>query len=207
MLISLFPNRVNLDADGQAWCNKAISITLSPRITVSLSHEIRTHQVTCLNPYLKNWQGYLSFKVTKNIYIALAYKREDSKKENTTLSENRYTIESGLKIPIYKKLGLDLRLRNEIRHYDQNIIEENLRLRLRLRIKYKVKIYKANIEPFLAIEPFADTRVRQFNRYRFYLGSFFHLGKNLVCSLTYIRQGTRHQEALDILFTGLEIKF
>ena len=196
-----------LVADSQAWINNCLTFKINPNFSLRLSNETRCNELTYMGTYLKNWQGGIVYNPSKNLYVSFLYKREDSKKTSYILHENRFSLESGWKVNLSKKAAFDIRFRTEIRGYEDDLAKDHLRFRLCLRIKTKMKIGQLKLDPFIAIEPFADTMVDEIFRYRFYAGFVFPMGKHAGFVINYIRQGTKDKESINILNTGVELKF
>lgn len=196
-----------LVADSQGWLNNSLTFKINPKFSLRFSNETRCNELTYTDPYLKNWQGGIVYNPSKNLYVSFLYKRENTKKTSFLLHENRFTLEGGWKINLSKKAVFDIRLRTEIRRYEDDLAENHLRFRLRARLKCKWKIGQLKLDPFIAVEPFADTIVDEIFRYRFYAGFVFPMGKHAGFVINYIRQGTRDKESINILNTGVELKF
>jgi hypothetical protein len=160
-----------------------------------------------MDTYLTNWQGGLVYDFAEKFYAAVLYKRENTRKTAFTLAENRFTLEGGWKTELRKDLTVDCRLRTEIRNFDDGLENNHLRFRFRIRFKSKLKIGKLNLEPFIATEPFADNLKNSVFRNRFYLGTYIVIRKNVKLNIGYIRQDTRDKETLQILNSGVDIKF
>ncbi len=196
-----------LVADSQGWLNNSLTFKINPKFSLRLSNETRCNELTYTDPYLKNWQGGIVYNPGKNLYVSFLYKREDTKKTSYILHENRFNLESGWKLNLSKKVAFDIRFRIEIRRYEDDLAKDHLRFRLRVRVKTKMKIGQLELEPFIAMEPFADTIVDEIFRYRFYAGFVFPMGKHAGFVINYIRQGTKNKESINILNTGVELKF
>lgn len=194
-------------ADGQGWSNNSLTIGLTSKWNLKLTKEIRADEVTLTDPYLRNLQGGLTYKLPGNFTIAALYKRENVKKTGYNLGEDRYTIEGVWKTGLNTSWDMDLRLRAEIRHFDKGLAENHMRYRLRLRLRTNLMIGGLEIRPFIASEPFADSLQGRIFRHRLYLGSTVPLNKNAEIVINYIRQDTRKGTTLHILNTGVDLKF
>lgn len=204
--VILFTVPHQMFADGQGWLNHSMSFNIDGKLKLKFTTETRFHELTYMDPFLRNWQGGLLYSFSKNFYGGILFKRENEEKTDIITDENRITLEAGWKIKLGKSTSFDSRFRTEIRNYEEPDITDHLRFRLRLRLKTKVTIGKLKTSPFIAIEPFGDTKVDSINRYRFYLGTVFPLSKHVEWVVNYIRQGTRDKTTLDIINTGFEIK-
>jgi hypothetical protein len=193
--------------ENQAWLNNSMSYKLNAKWTLKFTNETRYYELTYMDPFLKNWQTGLQYGLFKNGYVAVLYKRENTKKTSYNLAENRVTLETGWKTNLGKSLNFDIRFRTEIRGFEKDLAENHLRFRLRFRFRTKMKIGKLQLKPFIGIEPFADTIKDKIFRYRFYAGSVFPLTKNVEWVLNFIRQGTKDKDTIDIINTGVSLKF
>jgi len=203
---ALVPGRL-YPADGQGWINNSLSISLDARFSLLLTQETRFHEPTYMDPYLKNWQCGLSYKLPKNFYLAAMYKREHVQKPELRIAEDRVTFESGWKTGLSEAVSFDCRFRTEIRSYDQEVEQNHLRFRMRIRLRMEMNIGKMRLRPFIATEPFGDSKADTINRNRFYLGTGIILNNNFELTINYIRQDTRGKETLHILNSGVQLKF
>ncbi len=196
-----------LHADGQAWVSNSLDLKISPTFTVGFQQEQRFNEVTIMDPYLSNIEARIAVKTGKRTQFALAFRREGQTKADSVLRENRLFLDFSWAVLKNKKTTVDLRLRSESRNFEANDGDDHWRFRLRLRLVTKMTVGGIRFDPFLAIEPFGDTKADAINRYRFYAGVTVPLGKNAGFVLSYIRQGTRDKESLDILGTGFKLSF
>lgn len=203
--ITLLP--VRLSADDQAWLNNSLSFTISKNLNLKFTNEARYNEITYMDPYLKNFQTGVVYKLPKSIYIAFLYKRENTKKTDYTLNENRYTFETGWEAKLGNNLNIDTRFRTEIRRYEKGLAINHLRFRFRIRLKTTLKIGSFQLKPFIATEPFGDTIEDRINQNRFYLGTIFPLDEKVQFVINYIRQDTRNKETIHILNSGFNLKF
>lgn len=205
-LLALFSSPMFAD-DGQAWLNNSATFKIDSHISLKLTQEARYHEVTFMDSYLQNWQGGLVYKLPKSFYAAFLYKRESTEKSDFILAENRYTLESGWKTKVHKDVDLDCRFRTEIRRYDNNLSKNHLRFRFRIRLKGKINLGELQLKPFIGTEPFADTIKNSIFRNRFYLGTAIALSGNADFIVNYIRQDTQDKETIQILNSGIDLKF
>lgn len=203
-LLTLSPH---MYADTQGWNNNSLTFGLSSKWSLKLTNELRADELTYMDPFLKNFQGGLVYKLPSNFYIAALYKRENTKKADFNLAENRYTFEGGWKTALGKTWDMDMRIRAEVRRFDLGLSRNHMRYRFRLRFRTKLKIGKIEFRPFIATEPFADSIQEIIFRNRFYIGSSIPLGKNSSITINYIRQDTKNKQTLHILNTGVDLKF
>ena len=194
-------------ADGQAWLNNSLSLKVTSDFSLKFTNETRYDEITFMSPYLKNIQGGIVYKLPENFYLSLLYKRENTEYSYFTLSENRFTLESGWKTKFASHYDFDCRFRIEIRNYDKKLAKNHLRFRFRIRIVASFQIGSLKIKPFIATEPFGDTKEDSINRNRFYLGSVFPLSEKVEFVLNYIRQDTKNKETIHIINSGINLKF
>jgi hypothetical protein len=194
-------------ADEQGWNNNSLTVALTSRWSLKLTNEIRANELTLLDPFLKNFQGGLVYKLPGNFYAAALYKRENTKKTEFNLAENRLTFEGGWKTALGKTWDMDMRVRVEVRRFDLGLSQNHMRYRFRVRLRTKLKIGGIEFRPFLATEPFADSIQNRIFRNRFYIGSSIPLSKNASITINYIRQDTKNKQTLHILNTGVDLKF
>lgn len=197
----------NVRADDQGWMNNSLSLKASPSVSLKFTQETRYDELTLADAYLNNWSGGLAWSLGPKIYVSVAYLRETTRKSTANLQENRYTLEAGWRTPLAKTLNFDIRIRNEIRIFEDDLAEDHLRLRLRLRLVQSLTLSSLSLKPFLAVEPFANCRQGQVNSHRIYLGVAFPLSKQLDWTVNYIRQDSSGKDPLHIFNTGFELKF
>jgi hypothetical protein len=195
-----------ISAENQGWINNSLTMKISPKLSLKLTNEIRCAEITYADPFLKNWQGGLSFDIGKGFQLGFHYKRETTDKSSYYLKENRYTIEAGWKKDLSKKLKFDILARAEIREYDQDLSRDNVRFRLRFRLTGKASIGNLALKPFIASEPFADTKDEKINAHRFYLGTAIQLSPKIDLVINYIRLDASGKDPIHILNSGVEIK-
>jgi hypothetical protein len=190
----------------QAWLTNAATFSLSPRFDLKISHHGRFLDITYSNPYLKNIQGGIVFKLTNDIYFATLYRRDHVVKD-IIYNENRFTFEAGWKTKLAEKLDFDIRIRTEIREFEEEFPEDHLRFRFRVRIKTELSIGKLKLKPFIANETFGKTKIYTVQNNRFFVGTMIPLGEHVEFGLSYIWLTTRDAESIHILHSGFELKF
>jgi hypothetical protein len=191
----------------QSWLNNSATFTISSKLDLKLTQESRYLDIAYANPYLKNVQGGMVFKLPKNFYFATLYKREHVEIGELGYNEDRYTLEGGWKTKVAEKLDFDIRFRTEIREFDEDRVEDHLRFRLRLRLRTQLSIGKLKLKPFVAAESFGKTKVNTIQRSRLYIGTNFPLSDHVEFSLSYLWLATRGDESIHILHSGFELKF
>jgi len=209
-----------LPAEEQGWLNNSLSYQINPKFILKLTQEIRCQTLTYMDPFLFNLQGGIVYHLPRNFYIAILYKRQHVKisksrdpKNDTIIasdnifSENRFTLEAGWKTKPGQKLNLDFRFKTEIRQFEPGLDDNHTRFRLRLRLKTVVTLGDLCLNPFIAMEPFADSQTCRITRSRFYLGTGIVLGRNAVLIVNYINQATQSKRSIHILNSGVELRF
>ncbi|MGD9486581.1 MAG: DUF2490 domain-containing protein [Calditrichaceae bacterium] len=198
-------------AADQGWNTKSLSLKANDKLTLALSQESRYQELTYLgSSFLSNVQAGFIYKLPHNLYIGLAYKREHQERSTFTSYDNRIIVDSGRKSNITGNLNLDTRLRFEFRNYEQPQLEDHMMYRLMFKFSYKLKLGNLNLSPFIASEPFGDTKdaSQQFiNRHRLYAGTGVSLMEHVGFVVNYIRQDLKHSETLHILSTGIKLSF
>ena len=207
LLALLVLSRMPAYAENQSWLNNSLRISLLSNLTLIFTNEFRNQEFTFMNQYRANVQGGLEYGLSENAYIAFLYKRENTKKTDYLLNENRTTLETGWKTKLSPKAHFDLRFRTEGRSYEHGRADNHIRLRLRLRLTTQVKLGNFKIKPFIATEPFGDSLTNTIHQNRFYLGASFPLGQHSTFVLNYLRQDTKNKEPLHILNAGFQLKF
>ncbi len=208
LLLMLLPLLARMSpADGQGWINNSISLKASPAISLKFTQETRFNELTLSDAYLGNWSGGVAWAISSKLYLSLAYLRETTLKNTANLQENRYTLEAGWKTALSKSLGFDIRVRNEIRIYEEDLAKDHLRLRLRFRLLGSLPLAALTLKPFLAVEPFADMSKGVINSNRVYAGVTIPLSKQLDWTVNYIRQDTSGKDTLHIFNTGFDLKY
>ena len=191
----------------QSWFNNSATFNISSRLDLKLTQESRHLDITYSDPYLKNIQGGIVFKLPKNFYFATLYKREHVEIQDVIYNENRFTLEAGWKTKVATKLDFDIRFRTEIREFQEEFQEDHLRFRLRLRLKTELNIGKLKLKPFIATETFGKTKIYTVQKNSFYIGTMIPLSEHVEFGLSYIWLATRGAESIHILHSGLELKF
>ena len=191
--------------EDQGWINNEISFNVNKNWDFALSNEGRYEEITYQNPYLKNWQAGVIFRLPHDLYLGFRYKRETTDEILFILPENRFTLETGWKKNLNENLAFDLRFKAEIREYEKDLADDHLRLRFRIRFTTAFNIGNLTFKPFIATEPFGDTLSNTIFRNRFYLGTAIVLSDKIDLIINYIRQDTKDQEPIHILNTGFDI--
>ncbi len=194
------------DSD-QAWLLNSATFKVSSKISLKLIQESRHLDITYAHPYLMSIHGGIVFNLTKNIYLATIYKRAHVEYQEIIYNEDRLILEGGWKTRVAENLDFDLRIRTEIREFDEEIPEDHRRFRLRLRLKTEFSIGELKLKPFIAAETFGKTKVYTVQRSRLYIGTNFPLSDHVEFVLSYMWLATRQDESIHILLSGFELQF
>jgi len=173
------------------------------RFGLTLNHQIRCHEETFQDPFLYHIESSLAYKLPKNFFLAFIYRRQTSDSNNIRIGESRFSLEAAWKAKLDKALAFDGRFRTEVREYDRDIRPDYVRLRLRLRLTAEMTVAHIRLKPFIASEPFWDTRLDVFSEHRFYLGTGFLLTDKVELQVYYLRQDLKDKDTNHILSSGL----
>jgi hypothetical protein len=194
-------------AEGQGWLNNSLNLTIDNDFYLILKSQIRTHEVTFQDPFLYFLETGLGYRLPKNFFFSVNYRRQTSKSAFHYVYENRYSLDAGWKAQINKTFGFDWRFRSEIRIFEQDEEVNHLRLRLYTRLTANAKIGDLKLKPFIAEEPFWDTKADAFSQNRLYLGSTFPLTEKIEFVISYMRQDQKGKDTNHILYAGFNLKF
>lgn len=194
-------------AEGQGWLNNSLNLAVDNEFSLIIKSQIRAHNTTFQDPFLYFLEGGIGYKLPKNFFLNALYRRQTSKSADRQVNENRYVLETGWKTNLNKTFGFDWRFRWEIRRFEQDANVNHLCFRLYTRLTAKIKIGELNLKPFIADEPFYDTKYDAFSQNRFYLGSTFPLGDKVEYVLSYLRQDLKGKDTNHIIYTGFNLRF
>lgn len=207
LLLSLCLANPSLHAEGQAWHTTSFKLKVNDRFSFNLNHQIRCHEVTFQDPFLYHVESALTYKLPKNFSLAFVYRRQSSDSNTIRLGENRFSLEAAWKAKLDKTLAFDGRFRTELRDFDKDLRPDYVRLRLRIRLTAEMTVAHLHLKPFIASEPFWDTRLDVFSEHRFYLGTGFLLTENVELQVYYLRQDQKDKETNHILSSGFNFNF
>jgi hypothetical protein len=191
----------------QAWLTNSATFSLSSRLDLKIVQHGRFLDITYSNPYLKNIQGGIVFKLPNNFYFATIYRRDHVETQDSTYNENRYTLEGGWKTEISEKLDFDIRFRTEIREFEEALLEDHLRFRFQLRLRTELRVGNLKLKPYIANETFGKSKIYTVQNNRFYIGAMIPLSDHVEFGLSYIWLSTRNAESIHILHSRFELKF
>ncbi len=209
-LLGLLASSSMLFADlSQGWLNNSATFSISPKWNFKLTQEIRCLDVSYADPFMYNWQGGFIYKLPKNFTVGFFYKREHTDIEDLdfTADENRFTLQGGWKIGVVKDLDFDVRIKAEVREFEQQSIDDHLRFRLRVRFKYNTHIGSLKLKPFIASETFGKTKVYTVQKNRFYIGTYLPVSSKVEFIISYLWLYTTGKQSIHILNSGVDFKF
>jgi hypothetical protein len=191
----------------QAWLKNSLTLTLSSKWDLKISHEFRNFNITYSNPYYKNIAGGFVFHLPKNFYVSAVYKRVRVEFQDVFYNENRFVLEAGWETKMAENLDFDIRFRTEIREFEEELPEDHLRFRLQLRLKTELFLGKLRLVPFIANETLGKTKIYTIQKNRFYIGSMIPLGEHVTFVISYMWLATRGAESIHILYSGFALEF
>ena len=191
----------------QAWLKNSVTFTLSSRLGLQISHETRNLDITYFNPYYKNVAGGFVFHLPKNFYVSAVYKRVHVEIKDIVYNENRFVLEAGWKTKMAEKLGFDVRLRTEIREFDEEYPEDHVRYRLQLRFKTELDVGKLKLEPFVANETLGKSKIYTIQKNRLYIGTMIPMSEHVTFVISYMWLAIKGDESIHILYSGFKLKF
>lgn len=131
--------------------------------------------------------GVLTKRVNKYVTVGGGYLYRYS---NPTFRagryESRYLGVATFTVPLDKKLSVVNR--NLVQYEDRYSRPNSTVIRNRVWLRRQVAINGRKFEPFVAFEPFYDTRLNGFARYRTQVGISHTLNKNFSADLFFVRQ-------------------
>jgi len=194
-------------AEGQGWFNNALNLTIDKDFYLTVKSQTRSHDISFQDPFVYILEGGLGCKLPKSFFIAVNYRRQTSKSKDRQIDENRLILDAGWKTKINKTFNFDWRFRSDIRRFEQGTDVNHLRFRLYIRLTANIKIGELNLKPFIAEEPFWDTKYEAFSQNRLYLGSSVPLGEKVEFVISYLRQDLKDKDTNHIIYTGFNLKF
>jgi hypothetical protein len=207
LVLSILFSSHTLQAEGQGWLNNTLNLTINNNFYLILKSQIRTHDISFQDSFLYFLEGGIGYKLPKNFFIAANYRRQTTKSGLRQVNENRYILDAGWKTNLNKTFSFDWRFRSEIRTFEQDADVNHSRFRLYGRLTAKVKIGELNLKPFIAEEPFWDTKYDALSQNRLYLGTIIPLNEKVEFVLSYLRQDLKNKDTNHIIYTGFNLKF
>ncbi len=207
LVMSVLFSGLPLLAEGQGWFNNTLNLTIDKDFSLMVKSQIRAHDISFQDPFVYVFEGGIGYKLPKNFFVAANYRRQTSKSGLRQVNENRFMLDAGWKTKLNKTFGFDWRFRSEIRQFEKDADVDHLRFRLYIRFTANLKIGELNLKPFIAEEPFWDTKYDAFSQNRFYLGSAVPLSDKVEFVLSYLRQDLKDKDTNHIIFTGFNLKF
>jgi len=131
--------------------------------------------------------GMISKKINDHVTVGGGYQYRYS---NSTFTQKRYEGRYigwvTLTVPLNKKLTLVNR--NQVQYEDRFSRPNVTVIRNRLSLKREVTVANKKIEPFVSFEPFYDTRLKGFTRYRTQVGVSHKFNSKFSADIFYVRQ-------------------
>ncbi len=125
-----------------------------------------------LNKYITLGAGYL-YRYSNPTFIRRRY-------------ESRYIGQATFTVPLGNKFTFVNR--DQVQYEDRYLRPDAWVIRPKVTLKREVEIAKKKFEPFVAFEPFYDTRLHGFARYREQIGVSHKFNKQFTADLFYVRQ-------------------
>jgi hypothetical protein len=194
-------------AEGQGWFNNSLNMTINNKFSLILKSQIRAHDISFQDPFVHFLEAGAGYRLRENFYLAAYYRRQTSESEDHLINENRYILETGWKKKLNKSFSFDWRFRTERRSFEHNADVNHFRFRLYIRLTTNIKLGELNLKPFIAEEPFWDTKIDDFSQNRFYLGTAVPLSEKVEYVLSYLRQDLKNKKPNHILYTGFNLRF
>ncbi len=203
LILAVWP----LHGENQAWVTNSLSYKAGSRLTFMVNNEMRFETLTFKDRKLYNWQGLVAYRIGKEFFAATGFHLEKTDTLQFVLEEHRYIFDLGWKKRFAGTLDFLLRIRTEVRRFDDSLADDHLRFRLKGRLSARLPLGLITARPYIAIEYFGDDLDNEINQYRFFAGAVFPVTRNLGLILGYIKMKAKNREALHILNTGLKIAF
>jgi hypothetical protein len=207
MMTFLLLIRTNIKAEGQGWFSNSLNLTVNSKFSLTLKSQIRSHNITFQDPFVYFLESGADYKLPKDFRIGAFYRRQTSGPSNLLVHENRYILVVGWRKTLNQNLSFEGRFRTERRSFEQNTDVNHFRFRLYIRFTMNVKLGELKLKPFVAEEPFWDTKVDAFSQNRFYLGTVIPLSEKVEFVLSYLKQDLKNKESNHVLYTGFNLRF
>jgi hypothetical protein len=196
-----------IQAEGQGWFSNSLNLTINNEFSLILKSQIRSHNISFQDPFVYFLEGGAGYKLSTNFYLATYYRRQTAESEDHLVNENRYILETGWKKKLNRSFSFDWRFRTERRSFEHNEDVNHFRFRLYIRFTTNIKLGTLKLKPFVAEEPFWDTKIDDFSQNRFYLGTVVPLSEKVEYVLSYLRQDLKNKKPNHILYTGFNLRF
>lgn len=196
-------------ADDQSWLANAATVALGEGPwQLTLTQELRSRGLDYGDVYLRNAAVGVTRKLPRSFWLGVAYKREEVVRRTFELRENRLLLDGGWGRRLAPRWRFDVRMRNEVRSFESDRLEDDLRVRLRFRIRAESSIGGLAVEPFAWTELFESLRVAgAFERNRLGIGALARVRPQLGVQLYYLRQDTDGAARVEGFVTGLDLRF
>jgi hypothetical protein len=196
-------------ADDQNWTENSISVKQPNGISFSLANEIKYRSWNWNDGvFTKNWVFGVGKKLGNGFSISLNYKQELTRSSTgNDVLERRPNFDISWKKGLSNRSAFDLRLRTEIRKYDNGLKSDQYRFRFRFRFTVQRSILGHSVEPYLAIEPFYDTTSDSLSKYRFSTGLTVPIIRHTKLRLGYLLEEARRGPTHHVFTTGVSLSF
>jgi Protein of unknown function (DUF2490) len=196
-------------AEDQSWLANSATFGLGDGPwSLGIAQETRSYGLDYGDVYLQNVTVSMARKLPRNFSFSIGYRREEAEKSNFDLRENRLLLEGGWVHRLAPRWRFDVRMRNEIRTFESDREDDDVRIRFRFRLRTERKIGQLKVEPFVWTEIFETLgEPGAFERNRFGLGAAAKVRPNVSIDLHYLRQDTEGKETIHGFGTGVDLKF
>lgn len=150
--------------------------------------------------------GLLTKKLNKHLTLGGGYLYRYSNPTFTRRRyESRYLGLATLTFPLGRKFTL---VNRNLLQYENRYSRPNATIiRNRLWLKREVTVAKKKIEPFVSFEPFYDTRLKGFARYRTQIGVSHKFNSKFAADFFYVRQGETGNKTRPGTLNGIGTSF
>lgn len=196
-------------ADDQSWLANSVTFGLGEGPwSLGIAQETRSFGLDFGDIYLQNVTVSIGRKLPKDFSFRIGYRREEAEKSRFDLRENRLLLEGGWVHRLAPRWRFDVRMRNEIRTFESDREDDDVRIRFRFRLRTERKVGEIKVEPFVWTEVFETLgEPGAFERNRFGLGVAAKVRPNVSIDLHYLRQDTEGKETIHGFGTGVDVKF
>lgn len=196
-------------AEDQSWLANSATFGLGEGPwSLGIAQETRSYGLDYGDVYLQNATVSIGRKLPKDFSFRIGLRREEAEKTSFDLRENRLLLEGGWARRLAPRWRFDVRMRNEIRTFESDREDDDVRIRFRFRLRTERTIGQLEVEPFVWTEVFETLgEPGAFERNRFGLGAAVKVRPNVSIDLHYLRQDTEGKETIHGFGTGVDLKF
>ena len=190
--------------DNQIWTETQVAIPFDKTTSLVLLGILRFGRDVS-RPVNERIGAGVSFKAGKYLTVFPFYLHVASQPTSSSHStEDRITLEATLKFPAGRFTIAD---RNRVEFHIHHPAPNFTQYRNRLQLEHPLKIFKLELDGFVADEVFYDSLANAWIRNRFYLGAIRKINKHFTLELYYVRQNDSHSHPGDINALGTTFKF